>query len=492
MMKNSEHYLIKYDDRYLGIRYDKQTFLNIHDGTSDFKIENTSGKTFLKSKNDKYISEGSENEIVLTPEKTGRSALTVEASADNHTVFLKFDSGNYVMGSRYELRHSPDKTDKNKITLLRRENLNSDIPEKMIWASDNTESLTPPDPVIQARGFAHKAPTAGVFNWILNHFGRWLDYLQREDTRLREDHEQLDAYVRDWFLERNDDVSDAIRQARDARDNAVIAQNNASASAGDALSSENKAAGYAASALSSKNEASQSSATATAKATETAETANIVQELKDEVERLRNEVAGLKNSSVQASERSEASSVTSGSHADRAGIHAKNARQDFTSLSTKITNHETSVRDKFDLIELINHQQASGRFNLTRESINRDGSWTKDLVATGGSCFFRFWLKITEYHLEYFNWVEKHTHGVEFTVVTRPNSNPWNPGSTNSISVNGNYGIRNVLEHLNYVFQVYITDTHIGVKAHKDQMGWLETRVRQNKRKFAFSWHTLG
>ena len=265
-------YLIKHADRFLGLRHQKQTFINLHDSTSLFFLtrDSGSGPWYLKSKDDLYIAPGSDMEITLQPRKNSSAALTLENSDISGRFYLKTSAGTYIKGSRYELRQSPEKTEDCKLGFLDLNSVREDDPEWMVWAGQNEGELTPPDEVIKEQGFQHRAPTAGVFNWILNNVSKSLNYLNRKRLQQRQDHEQLDDYVRRRVLDIDEDLGDAIRAAETAQSASELARADAETARDGAGSSEAAAREYAASAQSSKNSASASQTSATESASSAA------------------------------------------------------------------------------------------------------------------------------------------------------------------------------------------------------------------------------
>jgi hypothetical protein len=259
-------YLIEHGGRYLGLRHQKQTFINLHDSTSIFRLRREAGNYYLMSKDDKYLTPAEGNEVILQPRKNSAAAISMEESGTSGLFYLKTSVGSYIKASRYELRQSDTKTDDCKLGFLDTGSVASDEPEWFVWGGSNPDDLTPPEQIIRERGFQHKAPTAGVFNWILNTLFKGMNYLNIKRLAQREDHEQLDDYVRRRVLDIDEDLGDAIRAAEEARTASELAQADAETAADGAESSENACRQYAGSALSSKNLAVSSAATATLQA----------------------------------------------------------------------------------------------------------------------------------------------------------------------------------------------------------------------------------
>ena len=196
-------------------------------------------------------------------------------------------------------------------------------------------------------------------------------------------------------------------------------------------------------------------------------------------------------------DRSATAAADSASAAAQSAVTAKNhadaARQDYTNLNNSLNAHKIEAENRFNRIDRINHQQDSGSFELNRETINPSGPWVKDLVLIGGTCFFRFWVKITEYHNESSGWVRRNTHGAEFLLIhNRYQDRIWETGSTRTFHVHNTYGIRNAFDQIRSLFGINVTSTHIQIQGHETSTGRIELDVRQNRKKFSIKWHTLG
>lgn len=324
-------YYIQHEDRFLGIRKNELTFLNLHDGTSLFTMDKNGDEAYLINSENRFVTANPDKEsLSLVGNKTTNAKFKIVSSEDDTYKFKTvFDT--YIDPSRYELKQSNKESGLELLLVENYSPFTSDHPEKIIWASENESELTPPDATVKKMGFFESAPTRGVFNWLLNNLYSWLDYLHQRSDIQRSNHEVLDNYVRNLVLDVDETLGDAIRQAQKASTKAQESARLASEQAQNAESSKTSATQYAASAESAKNLSVSSAGLAESakKASKTSASEAATQSSSSQLH-ANTSKSWASNANVYANNASASAST--------AATHASNAHRDFTDLRDKIIN----------------------------------------------------------------------------------------------------------------------------------------------------------